>query len=402
MLDSIVRTVVEEGKAARAEAAEPTAPSPGLPEPSAPAAKAPEPASAPPSAPLAGKKIEPMHEGGSSVRICVVGCGGAGCNAVSRITQSGIKSATTIAVNTDASHLKITDAHRKHVLGHRITKGLGAGGEPEVARKCAEADIGKLKELIGENEITFILAGLGGGTGTGSAPTVARVAKQQGAITIGVVTFPFALERVRIKKAQQGLQALMDECDTVILIDNQRLVDYAPSLPINDAFKIVDKISAHAVRGISDTIVFPSLMNIDYADVKSIMENGGLAMISIGEANGTDFVKDVIKKTLEHPLLDVDYEGAKGALVHIESSNRITLGEAVEIGEGVSAGFDENANVKMGARIAPELSSAVRVTAIVTGVKSKSLLSKAGREEAADESPIVATSTVAGEEMELI
>lgn len=401
MLDSIVRSVVEEGKAARGEMpAEPTAPKPEMPEP--PAAKKPvEAAKAPAEAAPAEKKIEPMHEGGSSVRISVIGCGGAGCNAVSRITQSGIKSATTIAINTDASHLKITDAHRKHVLGYRVTKGLGAGGEPDVARKCAEADADKLKEVVGENEIVFVLAGLGGGTGTGSSPTIARVAKQQGAITIGVVTFPFALERVRIKKAQQGLQALMNECDTVILIDNQRLVDYAPSLPINDAFRIVDKISAHAVRGIADTIVFPSMMNIDYADVKSIMENGGLAMISIGEANGTDFVKSAIKNTLEHPLLDVDYEGAKGALVHIESSGRITLGEAIEISEGVSSGFDENANVKMGARISPDVNTAVRVTAIVTGVKSKSLLSKSGKEEA-PEAAGIATSVVAGEEMELL
>ena len=397
MIDSIVRSVVEEGKIARGETAE------KKPEETKAGEKKPEEMNVVEKK-AEEKKIEPVAKQSdssvnhSAVRIAVIGAGGAGCNAVSRITRSGIQSAKTIAVNTDASHLKITNAHKKHVLGYRITKGLGAGGHPDVAKKCAEADIGKLKEIIGENEIVFVLAGLGGGTGTGASPTLARIAKQQGAITIGVVTFPFKIERVRINKAKAGLQELMQECDTVILIDNNRLVEYAPSLPLNKALELADEVASRAVRGIADTIVFPSLMNIDYADVKSVMENGGLAMISLGEANGTDFVQQVVTNTLEHPLLDVDYEGAKGALIHIEAGQKLTLGESVQIGEGVSSGFDENANVKMGARIVEDGSQKVRVTAIITGVKSKNLLSKQS-EEPSDEAQVA---MVAEEEMELI
>ncbi len=309
----------------------------------------------------------------NDIRILVIGAGGAGCNSVSRITQQGIKSAKTMAVNTDAAHLKITKAHRKHVLGYKVTKGLGAGGEPSVARKCAEADADKLRELIGENEIVFVLAGMGGGTGTGSAPILARVAREQGAIVIGVVTFPFNIERVRIKKAREGLQELMKEADTVIVIDNNRLLGYAPNLPLNKALELADEVAARAVRGISDTIVFPSLINVDYADVKSVMKNGGLAMISIGEGNGSDFVKNAVTNTLQHPLLDVDYEGATGALIHIEAGQKLTLGEAIQISEGVSSGFAEESSVKMGARISESYMDGVRVTAIVTGVKSPNL-----------------------------
>lgn len=329
----------------------------------------------------------------SGIKIAVIGAGGAGCNSVSRITKQGIKSATTIAINTDAKHLRITEAHKKHVLGYRITKGLGAGGDPAIARKATEADLDKLRALIGENEIVFILAGMGGGTGTGSAPILARIAKEQGAIVVGVVTFPFRLEN-KVKKAREGLNDLMKEADTVIVIDNNRLVSYASNLPLGKAFELADEVAARAVRGIADTIVFPSLMNVDYADVQSVMKNGGLAMISIGEANGPDCVKDVVANTLKHPLLDVDYEGAKGALIHIESGQKLTLGEVIEIGEGVSSGFDEGASVKMGARINNEFIGGVRVTAIVTGVKSPSIFGQAGGNVAAQGMVASASSTL--------
>lgn len=330
----------------------------------------------------------------SNIRIMVIGAGGAGCNSVSRITQQGIKSATTFAVNTDAAHLKITKAHKKHVLGYKITKGLGAGGEPIVARKCAEADLDKLRELIGENEIVFVLAGMGGGTGTGSAPILARVAKEQGAIVVGVVTFPFSIERVRVKKAREGLQELMKEADTVIVIDNNRLLGFAPNLPLNRALELADEVAARAVRGISDTIVFPSLINVDYADVKTVMKNGGLAMISIGEGTGQDFVKNAITNTLQHPLLDVDYEGATGALIHIEAGQKLTLGEAIQIGEGISSGFAEESSVKMGARISDEYMGGVRVTAIVTGVKSPNLFGQASNSGVAQQMVAASSATV--------
>lgn len=344
----------------------------------------------------AGSEVKEFDPEG--VRIAVIGTGGAGCNSVSRITKQGIKSARTIAVNTDAAHLKITEAHRKHVLGYKITKGLGAGGDPSIARKCAEADVDKLRELIGENEIVFLLAGMGGGTGTGSAPILAKVAREQGAIVVGVVTFPFSIERVRIKKAREGLNELLKEADTVIVIDNNRLLGYAPNLPLNKALELADEVAARAVRGIADTIVFPSMINIDYADVKTVMKNGGLAMISIGEAAGSDFVKDAIKNTLQHPLLDVDYEGANGALIHIEAGQKLTLGEAIEISEGISSGFADEASVKMGARISDSYMGGVRVTAIVTGVKSPNLFGQAGASGRVQQM-VATTSTTVPEDM---
>ncbi len=305
----------------------------------------------------------------SEIRIAVVGVGGGGCNTVHRIMQAGIKSATTVAVNTDQLHLKSISAHKRVLIGQAITRGLGAGGFPEVGQKCAEMSRDKIAEVIGENELVFVCGGMGGGTGTGAAPVIAQIAKDQGAIVVAIVTYPFNLERIRIKKAQWGLSQLTKVADTVVVIDNNRLVQYAPNIPINDAFNLADNITGRAVKGICDTIMFPSLMNIDYADVKSVMAEGGVALISVGDGKGTDRVEKVVKSTLEHPLLDVDYEGAKGALVHIGGGSSLTLGEAIEVGEKLTASFDTNANVKMGARLTPEYGEDITVTAIVTGLK---------------------------------
>lgn len=309
----------------------------------------------------------------SRVRISVIGAGGAGCNCINRLTKTGIKSAQTIAINTDGKHLHITDAHKKILVGKGITKGLGAGGDMSVAEKCADADAQMLRNEIGENELVFICAGMGGGTGGGIAPKLAEIAREQGAIVISIVTYPFALERVRLKKAQEGIRRLLPVSDTVVVIDNNRLTSYAPNLQIEKAFELVDSITVRAVRGIADTIMFPSLINVDYADVKSIMKDGGLSVISIGEGIGVDKVEHVVKDTLEHPLLDVDYEGAKGALIHLEGGMDLTLGEAIKIGEQMTGKFDDNASVKMGARINPDMRGSVRAHAIITGVKSRNM-----------------------------
>ncbi len=317
----------------------------------------------------------------STIRISVVGVGGAGCNCVNRIYQNGIKSAKTIAVNTDGKHLNMIGAHDKILIGKTITRGLGAGGDASVAKKCAEVDHDLLRKRIGENELIFLCAGMGGGTGGGASAPIARIAKEQGAIVVAMVTYPFALERVRIKKAQQSLNELVEVCDTVVVIDNNRLASYAPNLPINKAFELADSITTRAVVGISDTIMFPSLINVDYADVKSVMAGGGLSMISLGKGTGHDKVKNVIKDTLEHPLLDVDYEGARGCLIHLEGGPDLTLGDAIKAGEGLTASFDDASNIKMGARINPQLTDAISMTAIITGVKSPYILGKAEETE---------------------
>ncbi len=321
-------------------------------------------------------------EDNASVRIAVIGVGGAGCNCVNRIYTSGIKSATTIAVNTDGKHLNMIGAHKKILIGKTITRGLGAGGDIAIAKKCAEVDHELLKREIGDNELVFLCAGMGGGTGGGAAPVIAKIAKEQGAIVVAMVTYPFALERVRLKKAQVSLHELVKVCDTVVVIDNNRLAAYAPNLPITKAFELADSITTRAVVGISDTIMFPSLINVDYADVQTVMQNGGLSMISLGQGSGHDKVEDVVKDTLEHPLLDVDYEGAKGCLIHLEGGPDLSLGDAIKAGELLTQSFDEGASVKMGARINPSLQDGIRITAIITGVKSPYMFGKGGGEAA--------------------
>jgi len=311
----------------------------------------------------------------SNVRINVVGVGGAGCNSVDRLMKHGIKSARTIAINTDGKHLKFVQAHKKVLIGKTITRGLGAGGYMDVAKKCAEFDRPLLKHEMGEAELTFVCAGMGGGTCGGAAPVVAQIAKDQGSIVISIVTYPFKHERVRLKKAQEAINELMKYSDTVIVIDNNRLSSYAPNLQIEKAFEFADSITARAVTGITDTIMFPSLMNIDFADVRAVMQGGGLSLISLGEGNGVERVDAVVRDTLQHPLLDVDYEGAKGCLIHIEGGPDLTLGEAIKIGEKLTETFDPMANVKVGARIVP-VTDKVKVTAIITGVKSPYILRK--------------------------
>jgi len=308
------------------------------------------------------------------VRILVVGVGGGGCNTVTRMSRMGIKSADTVAINTDMNHLRITEAKRRLLIGKSITRGLGAGGFPDVARKCAEADRNKLAEVVEDSQLVFLCAGMGGGTGTGASPVIADLARKSGAIVVGMVTTPFSIERARMDKAMWGLDELKKVCDTVVVIDNNRLLHYVPNLPMNEAFKVADEIVARAVKGISDTIMFPSLINIDYADVRSIMGNGGISMISVGEGKGNNKVEAAIKSTLEHPLLDVNYEGAKGALIHIAGGENLTLGEATKIGEGITEAFDPSSNIIWGARIIPELGDGVTVTAIMTGVTSPQLL----------------------------
>ncbi len=323
-----------------------------------------------------GQSTKEFDLSAAKLKITVVGCGGAGTNTVSRLHKMDLKSAETIALNTDANHLKMVEADKKVLIGAQLTKGMGAGGFPEVGRKAAESAREKIAEMLEGSELVFVTAGMGGGTGTGAAPIVADIAKKQGAIVVGMVTYPFALERARLQKADWGLQELTNACDTVVVIDNNRLVKHVPNLPMNQAFAVADTLVARSVKSIADTIMLPSLMNIDFADLRMIMGNAGVAMISIGEASGTDKVNNAIKSTLETPLLDVDYAGSKGALILVNGGSSLTLGDAIKIGEGITDSFDNNAYVKWGARITPELGDKVIVTSIITGVTSPHIIGK--------------------------
>jgi cell division protein FtsZ len=311
------------------------------------------------------------------IKIMVVGVGGAGCNTINRLSQMGIKSAETVAVNTDSLHLKMISADKKVLIGKTITKGLGAGGYPEVAAKSAQISKAEIAAALDGVQLLFLCAGMGGGTGTGASPIIAQLAKEQGAIVVSMVTYPFSLERIRMQKASWGIDELRKTSDTVVIIDNNRLVSYVPNLPLNQAFAVADELTAHAVKGISDTIMFPSLVNIDFADMRAIMGNAGVAMISVGEGKGNDKVKQVVKSTLDHPLLDVDYAGAKGALIHIAGGVNLTLGEATGIGEQLTEAFHEQANVIWGARLDPDMGDLVRVTSIMTGITSPHIVGKA-------------------------
>lgn len=316
----------------------------------------------------------------AKVRIAVVGVGGGGTNTVSRLSHMGIKSADTYALNTDANHLRLVEAQHRVLIGASMTKGMGAGGFPEVGRKAAEMSRDKLVDMFSDYELVFVTAGMGGGTGTGAAPVVAEIAKQAGAITVGMVTFPFVLERARLDKADWGIDEMSKSCDTVVIVDNNRLVQFVPNLPMNQAFAVADTLVAKAVKGLADTITLPSLVNIDFADVRTIMGNSGMALISIGEGSGSGRVDAAVKSSLEHPLLDVDYRGSKGALIHVQGGSSLSLGEVTKIGEGITESFHEKANVIWGARVLPDLGDKVVVTTIVTGVSSPQV---AGKIEAA-------------------
>lgn len=315
--------------------------------------------------------------GSESIKICVVGTGGAGNNSLNRLVKAGVKGCDLIAVNTDKQHLNVMDETIKKVLiGKSITRGLGAGGYPDVGGKAAEVDRGLLEQALSGAHLVFICAGMGGGTGTGSAPVIAQIAKEQGAIVVAVVTYPFNLERARRAKADEGLAKLRKVTDSVIILDNNRLVQLFPNLPMNDAFAVADEIIARAIGGLVWTITQPSLINIDFADVRSIMGDGGVGFIAVGEGRNADKVTAASEGVLKNRLLDVDFEGAQGALIHISGGSDLTLGDAIKAGEMITERMDSNANVKWGARLIPGYDGKIEIVAIVTGVKGASVLGK--------------------------
>lgn len=322
---------------------------------------------------------EDMEDFGTP-KIVVVGCGGGGNNTVNRLYNIGIAGAETIAINTDKIHLDIIQADKKILVGKSITRGLGAGGFPEIGRRAAELARGTLEEVLKNANLVFITAGMGGGTGTGVAPVVAQIAKDQGAIVIGMVTSPFRVERARMVKAEEGLDDLRNCADTVIVLDNNRLLDYVPNLPIDQAFSVMDQLISETVKGISETITQPSLINLDYADVRAIMKGGGLAVMLVGEAKGQDKAKEVVRAALNHPLLDVDTNGATGCLLHITGGPDMSLHEAEQVASSLTYELDPHANVIWGARVRKDYEGKVRCMAIMTGIKSAQIMGP-GREK---------------------
>ncbi len=312
--------------------------------------------------------------------IKVIGVGGMGCNAVTWLFNKGINGATVYATNTDALHLSVSKADEKLLLGKELTRGLGAGGNYQTGREAAKEALSDLKKAVSGADMVFVLAGMGGGTGTGAAPIVAQLSKETGAVVIGVVTMPFESEKARMDKAEFGLQELREVTDTCIVLDNNRLVDIAGQLPIEQAFAVANELVSTMVKGIVETITLPSLINLDYADVSAIMKDGGVAVIGMGEDDSSERVSQAVKQALTHPLLDVDYTGANGALIHVTCGPDLKLEEFDHIGRIVSDNLGPEANVIIGARISKEFVGRVRVITIMTGVKSPYLLGKSTEE----------------------
>ncbi|MBI2147270.1 cell division protein FtsZ [Candidatus Woesearchaeota archaeon] len=308
--------------------------------------------------------------------IKVIGVGGAGNNMVNWLFKKGIQGAEIIAVNTDAQHLGITDADRKFIIGRDLTRGLGCGGFPNKGAEAAKESMQHLKEALKEADMVFVCAGLGGGTGTGAAPVVAKVAKDAGSIVIGTTTMPFKIERARIDKAEFGLQQLRQVSDTVIVIDNNRLVNIAGNLPVQQAFAVANELISTMIKGIVETIAIPSLVNLDYADVRTIMTNGGVAAIGVGASDSSNKVEEAVRGALSNPLLDISYAGATGAIIHVHGGPDLTLEEISRVGELITESMDDDANVIWGARVSEDMKGKLTVMTIITGVHSPWILGK--------------------------
>jgi len=313
--------------------------------------------------------------------IKVVGCGGAGNNTINRIAEVGVVGAETIAINTDAQDLLYTTADKKILIGKDLTKGLGAGGVPKIGEDAAHEQEHEIKNSLQGADMVFLTCGLGGGTGTGSVAVVSEIAKKQGALTVAIVTIPFSMEgHRRYENAMYGLDNLEKNVDTLIVIPNDKLIELAPDLPLHTAFKVADEILTNAVKGIAELITRAGLVNLDFADVKAVMGNGGIALIGIGESDTENRAMEAVDKAIHNPLLDVDITGANGALINVCGGIDLTLNEAKKIVEAISVKLDEDARMIWGAQISEDLAGTVRVMLIVTGVKSSQITGRSNVE----------------------
>jgi cell division protein FtsZ len=310
-----------------------------------------------------------------SAKIKVVGIGGGGGNSLSRMREIGIKGGELIAINTDAQDLLYANADQKILIGKELTQGLGAGSNPKVGEEAAKESASEIKKKLGDCDMVFITCGLGGGTGTGAGPVVASLAKKQGALTIGVVTLPFTIEgRKRIENAMNGLERMEAVVDTLIVIPNDKLLELAPELPLHTAFKISDEILTNAVKGTTELVTSAGLVNLDFADVKAIMVDGGVSLIGMGESDSAQRAVEAVEKAVQNPLLDVDISNASGALVNIVGGPDMHLDECKTIIEAIGDKLNPEAKLIWGAQISAEMEKSLRVLLIVTGVQSSQIL----------------------------
>jgi len=309
------------------------------------------------------------------VKIRIFGCGGGGSNTIDRLTQEGITGAELIACNTDAKHLLHTHAQKKLLIGKEKTGGLGAGARPEIGEESAMECERQIQELVGDSDIVFVTAGMGGGTGTGSAPVVAEKGKDEDALVMGVVTLPFEAEgRERMKNAKRGLRRLERYCDTTVVIPNDKLLDLVPNLPLDAAFKVADEVLMESIKGLTEIITKPGLVNLDYNDVRTIMDDGGLAMIGIGESDDpNNRVDEAVEQALGSPLLgNMDLSDSRGALIRVTGGQDMTVSEAERAADLVNEKISADARIIWGCNVEEDLKNTMKILLVITNVHSDS------------------------------
>lgn len=300
-------------------------------------------------------------------KILVIGVGGAGNNCINCLSSMEITGATTVAINTDKQHLKNIDADIKMLIGVELTRGMGAGGVPKIGGECAKASRAEIEKLMDDVELMFLVAGLGGGTGTGASPVIAEIARNKGVIVIGVVTMPFYFEYGRKLRARYGYRKLAANAHSMLVIDNNRLLGLVPDLPLDQAFIQIDTLITEIISGITETMTKPSLINLDFADIKTIMKNGKLTLMYYGKSKSMDAI-EIVQNTLNNPLLDLKYDNANNALIHITGGPKLSLELTTEITKNITNKLKPKANVILGARINPEFDDEVKVLTIMTGI----------------------------------
>lgn len=315
---------------------------------------------------MVSRRKQPMN---GEVRIEVIGVGGGGGNAVNRMVEAGLRGVTFVAINTDLQVLRRSQADIKLQIGAKLTRGLGAGANPEIGRKAAEEDRDRIFEVLEGADMVFITAGMGGGTGTGGAPVVARIAKELGILTVAVVTKPFSFEGPRrMRQAEEGIALLREHVDALIVVPNDRLLSIADSsVSLQEAFRIVDNVLLQGVRGITDLITVPGIINLDFADVRAILENAGMSLMGVGRASGEHKAKEAARMAIESPLLEVPFHGAKGILFNVTGGPNLTLWEVRQVAEVIGSAASEHTNIIFGAVIDETLRDEVEITVIATG-----------------------------------
>lgn len=315
------------------------------------------------------------------VSIKIVGCGGGGSNTVNRIVQEGVTGAQICAVNTDAKHLLSIKSPKKILIGRSITKGLGAGAQPEVGEAAARESENDLKTFLSDANIVFLTAGMGGGTGTGASHYIARIAKSYRSLVIGIVTLPFKAEgEIRMENALEGLERLRRVCDTTIVIPNDKLLELVPKLPIDAAFRVADEVLMQTIKGLTEIITKPGLVNLDYSDLRTIMDEGGVALIGIGEsdeAEPMERVENAVSEALNSPLLGgIDLSEAKGALIRVVGGSDMSVSQAEKAAELISSKMPRNARIIWGCSIEKELEGRIKILLIVTGARASGTLTR--------------------------